>query len=358
MIPMSACSFIRRSSLTPPRRPGGVPCAKRAVYPMNVLLPLDARTRSNTRPPVAIRMPNGALASLAGNVDPHHRVAIADLVLAQERGRRPWIGWSGSHQPDVVGLSVDDLPAPRPPSGSSRGCRRFVPTARIVAGGYDPEPGGGSVDVEPAPGVDFVVPRRGRGDLQRARCVRSRAAGALDGIARALVRHRTRRLPSHNPDRPIRPLEDDSLRLPNRDARACSPATPCSAGRWTSIETSRGCTFDCSFCSIIEMRGRNFHTCATSSACSPTSRDARDHGARAHLHGRRQHHARTSRGSRRCASAIVDAGLNDIDYIVQAMTSVDRGPRRRRWRRSMRRGRLPLRVPRHRERPRRRPRRS
>ena len=25
------------------------------------------------------------------------------------------------------------------------------------------------------------------------------------------------------------------------------------------VETSRGCTFDCSFCSIIEMRGRNFH---------------------------------------------------------------------------------------------------
>ena len=36
-------------------------------------------------PPVAIRMPNGALASLAGNVDPHHRVAIADLILVQDR---------------------------------------------------------------------------------------------------------------------------------------------------------------------------------------------------------------------------------------------------------------------------------
>ena len=34
-------------------------------------------------PAVAIRMPNGALGSLAGNVDRHHRVAIADLVLVQ-----------------------------------------------------------------------------------------------------------------------------------------------------------------------------------------------------------------------------------------------------------------------------------
>ena len=33
-------------------------------------------------PPVAFRVPQGGLASLAGNVDPHHHVAIAGLVLA------------------------------------------------------------------------------------------------------------------------------------------------------------------------------------------------------------------------------------------------------------------------------------
>ena len=34
-------------------------------------------------PTLAVRMPNGALASLAGNVDAHHHVAVADLILAQ-----------------------------------------------------------------------------------------------------------------------------------------------------------------------------------------------------------------------------------------------------------------------------------
>jgi hypothetical protein len=34
-------------------------------------------------PTLAVRMPNGALASLAGNVDPHHHVEIADQILAQ-----------------------------------------------------------------------------------------------------------------------------------------------------------------------------------------------------------------------------------------------------------------------------------
>ncbi len=32
-------------------------------------------------PTVAVRMPNSALTSLAGNIDPQHNLAVADLVL-------------------------------------------------------------------------------------------------------------------------------------------------------------------------------------------------------------------------------------------------------------------------------------
>jgi len=49
---------------------------------MNLLL-LSMPDSFEHMPSVAIRMPNGALASLAGNVDPHHRVAVADLILVQ-----------------------------------------------------------------------------------------------------------------------------------------------------------------------------------------------------------------------------------------------------------------------------------
>lgn len=49
---------------------------------MNILL-LSMSDSFEHMPPVVVRMPNGALASLAGNVDPHHRVAIADLILVQ-----------------------------------------------------------------------------------------------------------------------------------------------------------------------------------------------------------------------------------------------------------------------------------
>lgn len=48
---------------------------------MNVLL-LSMPDYFEHMRPVAIRMPNGALMSLAGTVDPHLRVAVAELILS------------------------------------------------------------------------------------------------------------------------------------------------------------------------------------------------------------------------------------------------------------------------------------
>ena len=53
---------------------------------MNVLL-LSMPDYFEHMAPVAIRMPNGALTSLAGNVDDHHRVAVADLILRHRQVR-------------------------------------------------------------------------------------------------------------------------------------------------------------------------------------------------------------------------------------------------------------------------------
>jgi hypothetical protein len=53
---------------------------------MHVLL-LSMPDSFEHMPSLAIRMPNGALASLAGNLDAHHRVAVADLILVQSRVR-------------------------------------------------------------------------------------------------------------------------------------------------------------------------------------------------------------------------------------------------------------------------------
>jgi hypothetical protein len=51
---------------------------------MNILL-LSMPDSFEHMPSVAVRMPNGALASLAGNVDAHHRVSIASSDRSKRR---------------------------------------------------------------------------------------------------------------------------------------------------------------------------------------------------------------------------------------------------------------------------------
>lgn len=122
----------------------------------------------------------------------------------------------------------------------------------------------------------------------------------------------------HNPNRAPHRLEDSEIRLPNRDARVLKGYTL--MGRQIDvIETSRGCTFDCSFCSIIEMRGRNFHTYSFDRVLADI-RDARDHGARTIFLVDDNITLNVRRFEALC-EAIIAAGLHKLDYFVQAMTS-------------------------------------
>jgi len=85
------------------------------------------------------------------------------------------------------------------------------------------------------------------------------------------------------------------------------------------VETSRGCTFDCSFCSIIEMRGRNFNVYPINRVLADIA-DARDRGARAVFLVDDNITLDVQRFESLCR-AIIERGLNDIEYLVQAMTS-------------------------------------
>ena len=279
---------------------------------MNVLL-LSMPDSFEHTAPVAICMPNAALSSLAGNVDEHHRVAVADLVLAQGRVGATVDRLVREHQPDLIGLSVMTFQR-RSAFRLVERLRALRPGARIVAGGYDP-----SLATEAwttaAPGVDFVV--SGEGEETFSELLRAlESGGPLDRIAG--LSFRTEGGFRHNPKRPIRPLEDDTLRLPKRSARVLSGYTL--LGKPIDVvETSRGCTFDCSFCSIIAMRGRNFHRRGFERVLDDIS-DAREHGARAVFIVDDNVTLDVRRFEALC-EAIVEAGLQDIEYVVQAMTS-------------------------------------
>ena len=264
-------------------------------------------------PTVAIRMPNGALASLAGNLDRHHTVAIADLLLVQSRVRETVERLVRTLEPEIVGLSVMSFQR-----GTARRIislvRALRPGVRIVVGGYDASLAPEAYS-DPALGIDFLV--RGEGDLTFRELVRALERGlSTDRIAGLWVRTPAGLRPG--PSRGVAAIEEGVVALPDRSARVLSGYT--FMGRQVDVvETSRGCTFDCSFCSIIEMRGRNFHRFPIDRVIADI-RDAANRGARAIFIVDDNVTLDVPRFAALC-QAIVDAGLNRIDYLVQAMTS-------------------------------------
>ena len=296
-------------------------------------------------PTIAVRMPNGGLASLAGNVDTHHQVAIADLILAQSSVQATVVRLMEQLQPRLVGLSVMTFQRSTARRIISL-IRSIKPDVLVAVGGYDPSLAP-EAWTDPSLGVDFIV--RGEGDLTFRELLRAiEGQGSLSNISGLWFRS-----PDgfqRNPARPATTLKDGEVRPPSRAARVLSGYTM--MGRPIDVvETSRGCTFDCSFCSIIEMRGRNFHR------FSDRSRD-RGHQGRSRswravdLPRGRQHHDRrpSTRGAlpghRRARPRrhhVRRAGDDSGDRHAWGVTGAADAP-----------GGIPLRVPRHRERARRR----
>jgi anaerobic magnesium-protoporphyrin IX monomethyl ester cyclase len=278
---------------------------------MNVLL-LSMPDSFEHMAPVAIRLPNGALSSLAANVDHHHRVAIADLILVQGAVGTTVARLMKELEPDVVGLSVMTFQRGTAMKVAQL-IRRLRPETRIVAGGYDPSLAPDAY--VPCDPIGFLV--RGEGEATFRELLQAcETGGAVDSIAG--LSYRSDGGFVHNPNRPVAALKSTGLALPNRSARVLKGYTV--LGRPADVvETSRGCTYDCSFCSIIEMRGRNFHRYSIDRVLADIA-DARRHGARAIFLVDDNITLDVRRFETLCES-IIESGFTDIDYIVQAMTS-------------------------------------
>ena len=205
--------------------------------------------------PSAIHMPNLGIASLGANIDEGHEVWIADLI---RRRRRPgaYIKHLLEHfRPEVVGLSAM--------AWQYHTCTRIIdlirrtrPEARIVIGGYHATLMYTEIAAGPeARQIDFMV--RGEGETTFRRLIR-----ALDG------QDRLDQIPGlswkdggafcHNP--PGRLLDLSTLHLPIRDGRRLTSGYHVMNHHVEVMETSRGCTRACHFCSMNHMYGRSFRT--------------------------------------------------------------------------------------------------
>ncbi|HXK61168.1 MAG TPA: cobalamin-dependent protein, partial [Acidobacteriota bacterium] len=168
------------------------------AYLMRVLL-FSMPDAFEHMPALAIRMPNGALTSLAGNVDPRHQVSVADLILVYGRVRPTIEHLMQKLQPDVVGLSVMTFQR-RTARQVIQLVRSIRPSIQIVVGGYDPslapeEYSEGS----PVP-ADFIIRGEGEKTLEKLlHALENRLTfGHISGLSYRAGNHFC-----HNPDRPV-----------------------------------------------------------------------------------------------------------------------------------------------------------
>src|SRR4029077_19246612 len=162
-------------------------------------------------PSLAIRMPNGGLTSIAGNIDPHHRVAVADLILVQRSVRETVTRLVRDMRPAVVGLSIMTFQRPTA-ARIIKLVRSLQPGVKIVVGGYDP-----SLAPEAYESIEIDYLIRGEGEVTFRELLRAlEDNGKVEDVCGLSYRNGDRWV--HNPVRPPHRLESGEINLPKRDA--------------------------------------------------------------------------------------------------------------------------------------------
>ena len=197
------------------------------------------------------RIPNLALISLAGNL-PGHEVKVLDLVLDRPHIRRALEEVLAGFRPQLVGLSAmtfqyDTL------LRVARVVRRFDPGIKIAAGGYHPSLMARELSGEELLPLDFII--RGEGEATLGELVTELERSQPDLSRIAGLSYRQGDHWEHNADRPL--LDLDQILLPRRESRLADDFFFLDRSMDVA-ETSRGCPFNCKFCSINRMYGSTF----------------------------------------------------------------------------------------------------
>jgi len=203
----------------------------------------------------AIHLPGHGIACVGGNIDEGHEVYIVDLIRKRRRLKKYITGILLKIRADIVGVSAmawqyDTC------IKIIRLIKNVLPDVKIAIGGYHATLMNEEIAALPESRlIDFMI--RGEGEEAFRRLVNALAGNdRIEDIPSLTYKTGTRFI--HNPRGEN--LDLSRLKLPIRDKRRLTWGYHFMYSRMELLETSRGCTRGCTFCSMRHMYGRSFRT--------------------------------------------------------------------------------------------------
>lgn len=261
----------------------------------------------------SVSLPNIGLYSIAANLD--HTICdvnVLDLVVAGRNPRKYLQNVLVKHRPDVVGFSCmtfqynDTLEL-------TRITKLVDNTIKVVLGGYHATVASDMIlnNDNDMQYIDFLI--RTEGEVALNEFIRALYNGN-DFKKVPNLSYRKNGSILNNPTHTL--LDLDEIKLPDRSVGLIKNGFYMFGNPVAAIETSRGCTSNCDFCSIQIMYGKNYRKYKIERVINDI-KDGRKHGARAifigddniTLHGKRY---------KELCEAIIDTELNNMHYFIQA----------------------------------------
>ena len=257
-----------------------------------------------------MKIPNLGICSIAGNLDGHD-VRSVDLVFHNHHIRRYLEGILNDFQPEMIGLSAMSYQYDSA-LRVSRICRSILPEVKIVLGGYHASLMYHEIgDGQDKDNFDFLV--RGEGEATFQRLAEAVASGTRDYRGISGLSYRIDGQFQHNPPAPL--LDLNLIKLPNRDSRVLDRAEFLGQS-FDCVETSRGCTTGCHFCSISQMYGRTVRMFSLERVISDL-KNLKDRGKQGIFFVDDNITLNVPRLKKLCGM-ITEAKLNSMSYAIQA----------------------------------------
>jgi radical SAM superfamily enzyme YgiQ (UPF0313 family) len=204
---------------------------------------------------MALHMPNHGIACIGGNVDEGHDVYLIDLVRRRKSISTYLTKTLKKINPDLIGLSAMTWQYPTALAVIGL-IKSILPHVKIAVGGYHATLMSGEMAASPeSKDMDFII--RGEGEEVFRRLVN--ALAGTDGLETIpSLSYKQNGEWVHNERGELGDLS--RLKPPIRDRRRLTGGYHFMYSRIEVMETSRGCTRNCNFCSINHMYGRSYRT--------------------------------------------------------------------------------------------------